>query len=273
MKNKGIILAGGLGKRLLPLTKSISKHLLPVYKRPMIFYSLSYLIYMKITEILIIVKRSDLQQFQLLLGNGEELGLNIQYKIQNKPNGIAEAFIIGEEFISDDNVVLVLGDNFFYGPKLKDLFNSILNLNKGASIIGKRVRRPERFGVITKKDSGYMEIVEKPKIPKSDIALTGIYFFNSLCVDFAKELKPSKRGELEIVDLINKFQDAKKLSYFQLTEKDFWSDMGTPDSLFDVSEFVREKELKKLQLGCVANASYEMSLINEKKFKNIKGEF
>ena len=273
MKNKGIILAGGLGKRLLPLTKSISKHLLPVYKKPMIFYPLSYLIYMGITEILIIVKQSDLKQFQLLLDNGAKLGVNIHYKIQDNPNGIAEAFIIGEEFISNDNVVLVLGDNFFYGSKLKDLFKLVLSSNRGASIIGKHVERPERFGVINKKDSGCIEIVEKPKIPESNVALTGIYFFNSLSINFAKELRPSERGELEIVDLINKFQDANKLSYFQLTEKDFWSDMGTPESLLDVSEFVRRKELKNIQLGCVAKASYEMNLISEKRFKTIKEEF
>lgn len=236
---KGIVLAGGLGTRLFPLTKVVSKQLLPVYNKPLIYYPLSTLMLAGIREILIITTEADLNHVKKLLGNGDEFGISISYKVQNEPRGLPEAFIIGEDFLDGDDVCLILGDNIFHGQGLgRDLEN--IRLQKGAHIFAYPVQDPQRFGVIEFNE--FSEIVgleEKPIDPKSNLAITGIYFFDSSVVELAKTLQPSARGELEIVELIRIYLSRNMLSATILQRGTAWLDAGTFESLLEASTFVK----------------------------------
>jgi len=256
MKNtKGIILAGGSGTRLRPITSGVCKPLLPIYNKPTIFYPLSILIESGIKDILIISDKSNVKSFENLFGNGSELGLNICYKVQEKPNGLAEAFIIGEDFIGNDDVCLILGDNIIHGPKID------LSLNKGCKVFGYRVSDPRAYGCIEFNNSKIISIEEKPENPKSNTALIGLYCFDSGCVQKAKSLKPSKRNELEIVDLI------KLYSYddieFTLLSGYAWFDSGTPDSLLQVSNYVQAIEQRQgINIGHLEILCFSKGLIS-----------
>tara|TARA_B100000686_G_C16685161_1_gene914310 strand:+ start:302 stop:1081 length:780 start_codon:yes stop_codon:yes gene_type:complete len=242
---KGIILAGGAGTRLMPLTKITSKQLLPIYNRPMIYYPLSVLINSGIKEILIITTPEDQVNFKKLLSTGEEFGVTIDYEIQNNPEGIAQTFIISEDWINHSNVTLILGDNLFFGPNISNLINDCIRSNEGATIFGYEVDDPERFGVVEFNDSNdVIKIEEKPKAPKSNWAVTGLYIYDSHVCEYSKLLTKSDRGELEITDLNNKYIDQNQMRV-QLLNKDYsWLDTGTFDSLFEASDYVRNFEKK-----------------------------
>jgi glucose-1-phosphate thymidylyltransferase len=212
MIKKGIILAGGMGTRMSPLTKAVNKQLLPIYDKPLIFYSLSILMLAKIKNILIIVNKGQLFQYKNLLGNGKNLGIKIDYKEQDKPKGLPDAFILGEDFIKKDNVALILGDNFFYGQSLTKTLLRCVNLKTGSKVILHKVINPEKFGVAKIKNKRIVSIKEKPKKFMSDLAITGLYFFDNKVINLAKSLKPSKRNELEITDLLNKYRQKNKLT-------------------------------------------------------------
>lgn len=239
---KGIILAGGSGTRLYPLTKVTSKQLLPVYDKPMVFYPLSTLMQAGIREILIISTPTDLPNFERLLGDGNNFGILLSYKVQPSPDGLAQAFVLGEEFIGNDTVAMVLGDNIFYGHGFgKMLREAKANAERGkATIFGYGVKDPERFGIVEfDKDGNVLSVEEKPQHPKSNYCITGLYFYDNRVVDFAKAIKPSKRGELEITDLNAKYLEMGDLTV-QLLDRGFaWLDTGTMDSLFEAAEFVR----------------------------------
>ena len=243
---KGIILAGGTGSRLYPLTLGTSKQLLPVYDKPMIYYPLSVLMQAEIKDILIISSEHDLPKFKKLLGNGANLGINISYNVQSKPNGIAESFIIGEDFIEEDNVCLILGDNIFHGDGfISNINNAKKNLSNGfSSIFGVSVQNPENFGVIEfDENKNVINIFEKPQIPKSNFIVSGLYFYTNDVIEYAKKLKPSKRGEKEITDINNFYLSSKKLKLILLDDNISWIDTGTHDALLEASNFV--KEIKK----------------------------
>ena len=246
---KAILLAGGQGTRLMPLTRGISKQLLPVYNKPMIYYPLSVLLLAKIKDILIIVKSEDLTQFQSVIGDGSQWGVNIQYAVQNEPNGIAEAFIIGEEFINGEDCALMLGDNLIYKDGLIDILSktiSDIRVKGGAHIFVQQVAEPERFGIVwLDEDYKATRLEEKPKDPDSHWAITGLYLFDKTVVEKAKSLKPSKRGELEITDVNNLYLNENNLHVHALGRGALWMDMGTHESLYDAATFVRtiEKQL------------------------------
>lgn len=248
MKMKGIVLAGGSGSRLFPVTKYISKQLLPVYNKPMIFYPLSTLINSGIKDILIITTSKDYCKFKELLGSGSKLGLNvsIEYRIQNKPNGIAEAFLIGEDFISNDSVTLILGDNLFFGKNVIEGLKIAQKRNFGATIFTFRVKEPEQYGVINYSYDGFIKsIEEKPKNPKSNWAVTGLYVYDNTVIEKAKQLKPSLRNELEITDINNMYLQEKQLFVEKLKEGNIWFDMGTFESLLAASNFVQAIEQRQ----------------------------
>tara|TARA_R110000868_G_scaffold82956_10_gene234155 strand:+ start:52905 stop:53774 length:870 start_codon:yes stop_codon:yes gene_type:complete len=267
---KGIILAGGSGTRLHPLTLSVSKQLMPIYDKPMIYYPLSTLIYAGIHEILIISTPKDLPLFEDLLGDGTKYGCKFEYAVQVAPNGLAEAFIIGEKFIGKDKVALILGDNIFYGSGLAKLLQSN-NDPDGGIIYAYRVHDPERYGVVEFNDEGKaISIEEKPLKPKSNYAVPGIYFYDNEVVKIAKNIPPSPRGELEITDINKVYLEKNKLSVSILDRGTAWLDTGTFQSLMQASQFVEViEERQGLKIGTIEGAAYEMGLINEKQLREL----
>ena len=267
---KGIILAGGTGSRLFPMTKVISKQLLSVYDKPMIFYPLSTLMLAGINEILIITTPNDLYSFKSLLGNGEEIGVRIKYSVQPKPNGIAEAFIIGEEFISNSPVALILGDNIFYGQGISKILKNA-NKKTCSSIFAYRVVDPERYGVVEfSKDLKARGIEEKPEKPKSNFAITGIYFYDNTAVEKAKTIKVSKRRELEITDLNRLYLEEDSLNVEVFNRGIAWLDTGTVDSLHEASSFIRTIEHRQgYKIGCPEENAWRNGWISNDKLKKL----
>ena len=267
---KGIILAGGTGSRLFPMTKVISKQLLPVYDKPMIFYPLSTLMLAGINEILIITTPNDLYSFKSLLGNGEEIGGRIKYSVQPEPNGIAEAFIIGEEFISNSPVALILGDNIFYGQGISKILKNA-NKKTCSSIFAYRVVDPERYGVVEfSKDLKARGIEEKPEKPKSKFAITGIYFYDNTAVEKAKTIKASNRGELEITDLNRLYLEEDSLNVEVFNRGIAWLDTGTVDSLHEASSFIRTIEHRQgYKIGCPEEIAWRNGWISNDKLKKL----
>ncbi len=272
---KGIILAGGSGTRLYPVTKAISKQLIPIGDKPMIYYPLSVLMMARIREILIISTPEDLPSFKRLLGDGSSLGLKLSYIEQPKPDGIAKAFILAEEFINNDQVTLILGDNIFYGYDFsKLLVDNIKTIKKGATIFSYEVSDPERFGVVEfDKKGNALSLEEKPKKPKSNHAVVGLYIFDNKVTEYAKKLKPSSRGELEITDLNKKYLQLNQLSVATLGKGFAWLDTGTPKSLLEASHFVSIIEKRQgIKIGCIEEAAYKNQWISKKQIKKISKE-
>jgi glucose-1-phosphate thymidylyltransferase len=269
-KRKGIILAGGSGSRLHPITDVSSKQLLPIYDKPMIYYPLSILMKIGIKDILIISSPEDMSRYKLLLKSGKKWGINFSYKIQNKPNGIAEALILGEKFLKTDPCCLILGDNLFHG---KDLINSLKKIDKdifNASVLTYPVKDPERFGVLEKKNNKPFKIKEKPKNPKTNRAITGLYFFPRDASKEAKKLSPSKRGELEITDLYKIYLKTGKLSLIELKKENVWLDCGTFDSLLKASNFIsRIQANQKNKIACLEEIAFKNKWISKKQVQEI----
>jgi len=260
---KGIILAGGSGTRLYPITKAISKQLMPIYDKPMIYYPLSVLMLAGIKEVLIITTPEDQEGFKRLLGDGAELGCNFQFAVQEKPNGLAQAFVIGEEFVGNDKVALVLGDNIFYGSGFSKLIQSFADVS-GAAIFAYPVSDPERYGVVEfDKDFKALSIEEKPVAPKSNYAVPGLYFYDNSVVEIAKNIAPSPRGEYEITDVNKEYLKKGTLQVGVMDRGMAWLDTGTFDSLSDASEFVRVIEKRQdTKIGCIEEIAYRMGFIN-----------
>lgn len=267
---KGIVLAGGSGTRLHPLTLAVSKQLMPIYDKPMIYYPISTLMWSGIREILIISTSEDLPLFKKLLGDGKKYGCDFQYAIQESPNGLAEAFIIGEEFIGNDKVALILGDNIFYGTGLADLLQQNNNPD-GGIIYAYHVHDPERYGVVEfDENDSVVSIEEKPLKPKSNYAVPGIYFYDNSVIEIAKNIKPSKRGELEITDINKTYLDQGKLKVSVLDKGTAWLDTGTFKSLMQASQFVQViEERQGLKIGAIEEAAYKMGFIDKTQFKNV----
>ena len=268
MINKAIILAGGTGKRLSPITKSVNKQLLPLFDKPMIFYPLSILMLAKIRDILIITNKKDINSFSNLFGNGKNLGIKINYLEQKKANGLPEAFIIGEKFINNKNVALILGDNFFYGQGFTKKLRVNKKLINGCKIFLYKVKNPQDYGTVEIIKNKISTIKEKPKKSKSSLAITGLYFFDKNVVNFSKKLKPSKRNELEITDLLKIYKKKNKLSYDFMGRGSAWLDTGTPRNLLSTSEFISTIEDRQgLKIGCIEEIAFNYNWINEKKIK------
>ncbi len=266
MIKKGIILAGGKGTRMSPLTKAVNKQLLPIYDKPLIFYPLSILMLANIRDILIIVNKGQLQQYKKIIPNGNNLGIKISYKEQDKPRGLPDAFVVGEKFIGKQNVAMILGDNFFYGQNLTSQLLKNTKLTKGASIVLHKVQKPESFGVakINSKNQ-IISIKEKPKRYFSDLAITGLYFFDNNVVNFAKKLKPSKRGEVEIVDLLNFYKKKKKLSAEVIGRGGAWLDTGSIEDFYKTSAFVSAIENRQgFKIACLEEIAFNNKWINKK---------
>jgi glucose-1-phosphate thymidylyltransferase len=272
---KGIILAGGAGTRLLPLTHGVSKQLMPVYDKPMIYYPLSTLMHAGIRDILLITTPRDLEAFQSFLGDGSRWGITLNYKIQEKPEGIAQAFLIGEQFIAGDAVALILGDNIFHGEDLAKKLTTAANRPSGATVFGYYVTDPERYGVVSFDDSGRaLTIVEKPSQPESHYAVTGLYFYDSQVVDIARELEPSDRGELEITDLNMVYLDRGELSVEIFGRGTAWLDTGTHDSLLDAAVFVRVIEKRQgLKIACPEEIALRKGFITANQFESLAVSF
>ena len=266
-KWKGIVLAGGAGTRLHPITKAISKQLLPIYDKPLIYYPLSVLMLAEIRDILIITTPQDQHNFKNLLGDGSDFGINLQYAEQARPNGLAEAFLIGEKFIGNENVCLVHGDNIFYGQSFKTFLNTAKGRDNGATIFGYQVTEPERFGVVEfDSDNKVVSIEEKPAKPRSNFAVTGLYFFDSKVVEFAKNVKPSKRGELEITDVIQQYFEKGELFAQNFGRGFAWLDTGTHKSLMAAGQFVQMiEERQGLKIACLEELGYRNGWISREK--------
>lgn len=262
---KGIILAGGLGTRLYPITKVLSKQLVPIYDKPMIYYPLSTMMLAGIRDILLISTPRDISRFQNLLGDGTQLGIHINYMIQKKPNGLAEAFILGSNFIGSNSVCLILGDNIYYGSGLSKMVQRAAKKKSGATIFGYQVHDPERFGVVEfDKDQHVKSIEEKPQHPASNYAVTGMYFYDNQVIDIAKRLKPSKRGELEITDVNKKYLELGKLDIELLGRGYAWLDTGTHESLNDASNFIETVQKRQnLKIACIEEIAYRMGYIDK----------
>jgi glucose-1-phosphate thymidylyltransferase len=270
--SKGIILAGGKGSRLSPLTKAVNKQLLPIYDKPLIFYPLSVLMLANIKNILIIVNSKQTKYFKNLLGNGSRLGIKITYKEQKKPNGLPEAFKIVKSFIKNDNVALVLGDNFFYGQGLSGYLEKSTTFNEGALIFLKRVKNPQDYGVAYLNKNKIINLVEKPKKYISDKAITGLYYFDNKVIEYAKQLIPSKRGETEITDLLRLYQKKGKLNFHEIGRGAVWSDAGKVDDLINIANYVLSYEkIQLMKIGCIEEVALKKKWINNSQIKkNIK---
>ena len=268
---KGIILAGGKATRLYPITKGICKQLLPIYDKPMIYYSLSVLMLAGIRDVLVISTSHDIPRFKKLLGDGRDFGIDISYIFQAEPKGIAESFIIGEDFISKDKVCLILGDNIFYGGNLTVLLREAFFLEEGGIVFAYYVKDPQRYGVIEFNDNDkVVSIKEKPKQPKSNWAVTGLYFYDNSVIEIAKKLKLSPRGELEITDINNEYLKRKKLKVKLLGRGYAWLDTGTYNSLIDASTFIKTiEERQGLKIGCIEEVAYRMGYINKIQLKKL----
>ena len=272
MISKAIILAGGTGSRLSPITKAVNKQLLPLFDKPMIFYPLSVLMLAKIRDVLIITNKKDIDPFSNLFGNGEDLGIKISYLDQKKANGLPEAFIIAEKFIKDHNVALILGDNFFYGQGFTEKIKKSKKLKNGAKIFLYNVKNPKDYGTALIKKNKVNRIQEKPKNPKTNLAITGLYFFDKNVTKYSKALKPSRRNELEIVDLLNIYKKKNKLSFNLMGRGSAWLDTGSPANLLSTSEFISTIETRQgLKVGCLEEIAFNNKWITKKNiFKRIK---
>ena len=270
MIKKGIILAGGKGSRMSPLTKAVNKQLLPIYDKPLIFYPLSILMLSKIRDILIIVNKGQLDQYKKILPDGKSLGIKITYKEQEHPNGLPEAFIIGESFINKDNVALILGDNFFYGQNLSNLLKASVKLKNGAQIVLHKVNKPELYGVASvNKNNKIIRLQEKPKKSTSNLAITGLYFFDNKVINYSKKLRKSKRGELEITDLLNIYKKKSKLKAEYLGRGGAWLDAGSIDDFYNTSSFVSAIENRQgLKIACLEEISFSNNWINKVQIKS-----
>lgn len=269
MIKKGIILSGGKGTRLGPLTKATNKQLLPIYDKPLIFYPLSVLMLANIKEILILVNPEQKKNFFNILGSGKRYGIKLSYEIQKKPKGLPEAFKIGEKFIGKDNVALILGDNFFYGQGLSDHLRKSETFLNGAMIFIKETKNPENYGIIKLKNKKIFKIIEKPKKYISNKAITGIYYFDNKVIKYAKSLTPSKRGETEIVDLLKIYQKDNQLKYQNIGRGTLWSDAGKPDDLLNISNYVYAYEkLELFKIACLEEISLKKGWINKNQIKN-----
>ena len=269
MIKKGIILAGGHGTRMSPLTKAVNKQLLPIYDKPLIYYPLSILMLAGIKEILIIVNKGQLNQFKKILNNGKRFGVKINYAEQITPKGLPDAFILGEKFIGNENVALILGDNFFYGQSLTKKLKKCIKLKSGCKILVHPVNRPELYGVASvNKKNKIISIKEKPKSSKSNLAVTGLYFFDNKVINFSKSLKPSKRNELEIVDLLNKYRKRNVLSAEFLGRGGAWLDTGSIDDFYNTSAFVSSLENRQgLKIACLEEIALNYNWITKKQIK------
>ena len=269
MISKGIILCGGKGTRMSPLTKAVNKQLLPIYDKPLFFYPLSILMLAKIKKILIIINKGELNQYKKILPNGDNLGIKIQYIEQKSPKGLPDAFILGDKFINKSNVAMILGDNFFYGQYLTKQLKNLAKLKSGAKILLHRVNNPERFGVAKIKGKKIITVQEKPKKYISNLAITGLYFFDKKVVEYSKKLKPSKRGEIEIIDLINKYKKNKKLSAEILGRGGAWLDTGSISDFYKTTNFVSSIENQQgFKIGCLEEIAYLNKWIKKKDIKS-----
>ena len=269
MIKKGIVLAGGKGTRMSPITKAVNKQLLPVYDKPLIFYPLSILMLSKIKDILIIVNKGQLNQYKKILPNGKNLGIKITYLEQSKPRGLPDAFVIGKKFIGKENVAMILGDNFFYGQNLSTLLQNNTKLKEGARVVLHKVQNPGLFGIAQiNKHQKITKIKEKPKKYFSDLAITGLYFFDNKVVEYSKKLKPSKRGEVEIVDLLNFYKSKNQLSANLIGRGGAWLDTGSMDDFYKTSTFVSAIENRQgLKIACIEEIALNNGWINKKHIK------
>lgn len=270
-KYKGIILAGGTGSRLYPITKCVSKQLIPIYDKPMIYYPLSVLLLAGIREILIISTPVAIEQYKELLGDGKDIGIEIEYKVQDHPKGLAEAFLIGEEFIGEENVCLVLGDNIFFGQSLTELLNIARSRETGATIFGYPVNNPKDFGVVEFNENGkVVSLEEKPVNPKSKFAIPGLYFYDNKVVEYAKKIKPSDRGELEITSINKEYLESEDLNVITMGRGIAWLDTGTPKGMLKASQFVETVQSRQgFYISCIEEIAWRRGFINDNQLRKL----